>query len=135
LYVWDANSAQAAATFARLPLPLLLTPLLETEIANAFQLRVFRRESNANQIKTSFELFAKDLRGGVFEPKSFTSEIFRLAMQISGRTTPKVGTRTLDLLHVASAIILGSQEFYTFNRNQAKLADAEGLVVRGTLEN
>ncbi len=130
--MWDSNSARAAATFARLSLPLLLTPLLETEIANAFHLRIFRKESEEIEIKTSLELFAKDVRAGVFELKSFTNEVFRLALQISGRSTPTFGTRTLDLLHVASAVILQTENFYTFDRKQGELARSEGLVVQGS---
>ena len=129
--MFDNNSPRASESFERIALPLVLTPLLETEIANAFHLRIFRKESDENQIKTSLDLFTKDLRAGVFDPKSLTNEIFRLALQISSRTTPKFGTRTLDLLHVASAVFLQSENFYTFDRKQAELARSEGLVVRG----
>jgi hypothetical protein len=52
-------------------------------------------------------------------------------LQISGRSTPTFGTRTLDLLHVASAVFLQSEKFYTFDKKQAELARSEGLVVRG----
>jgi hypothetical protein len=40
-----------------------------------------------------------------------------------------LGTRTLDVLHVASALVLGATYFYKFDRNQGKLAAAEGLRV------
>ena len=45
------------------------------------------------------------------------------------RRTPPSGTRTLDVLHVASAVKLQADMFYTFDRNQEKLASAEGLLV------
>jgi predicted nucleic acid-binding protein len=51
-------------------------------------------------------------------------------MQISARRTVKLGTRTLDLLHIASAVFLQSEKFYTFDKKQAELARSEGLVVR-----
>jgi hypothetical protein len=50
-------------------------------------------------------------------------------MQMARRRTPQLGTRTLDVLHVASAVKLQAEMFYTFNRNQEKLARAEGLLV------
>ena len=131
LYVFDDNSPQASAIFASLSLPLLLTPLLETEMLNAFHLRIFRKESGEKQIRASLELFGKDVRGGVFEPKSLGNEIFRKAAQISSRRTAQFGTRTVDLLHVASAVFLRTEKFCTFDRKQAELARAEGLVVRG----
>ena len=40
-----------------------------------------------------------------------------------------MGTRTLDVLHVASALVLSATEFYTFDRNQSRLAAMEGLRV------
>jgi predicted nucleic acid-binding protein len=40
---------------------------------------------------------------------------------------PQLGTRTLDTLHVASALELGASEFWTFDQRQQKLAKAVGL--------
>jgi predicted nucleic acid-binding protein len=131
LYVFDGNSPKASASLREVSFPFILTPLLEAEIVNACYLRVFRKESGEKQIRTSLELFGRDVRAGVFEPKSFSSEIFRQASQISIRRTPKFGTRTLDLLHVASAVFLQTEKFWTFDRKQAELARSEGLVVRG----
>lgn len=131
LYVFDDNSPQASAIFAEVSFPFLLTPLLEAEIVNAFYLRIFRKESREKQIMTSLELFGKDVRSGVFELKSFSNEIFRQASQISSRRTAKLGTRTLDLLHVASAVFLQTERFCTFDKKQSELARAEGLVVKG----
>ena len=100
-------------------------------MVNAFYLRIFRKESTEKQIRESLELFGKDIRAGVFEPKSLSSEIFRRATEISPRRTARFGTRTLDLLHVASALFFHVEDFYTFDQKQAELAKAEGLAVRG----
>ncbi len=131
LYVFDDNSPKASAMFAGASFPFMLTPLLEAEIVNAFYLRIFRKESGEKQIRTSLDLFGKDVRAGVFELKSFSNDIFRQASQISARRTAKFGTRTLDLLHVASAVVLETEKFATFDKKQAQLARAEGLVVSG----
>jgi predicted nucleic acid-binding protein len=40
------------------------------------------------------------------------------------------GHRTLDVLHVATALHLKAREFLTFDGNQAELAKAVGLKVR-----
>lgn len=131
LYVFDDNSPKAAAIFADASLPFLLTPLIEAEVVNAFYLRVFRKESGEKQIRTSLDLFGKDARAGVFESKSFSNDVFRQASQIASRRTAKFGSRTLDLLHVASAVFLKTETFYTFDKKQAELARAEGLTVKG----
>lgn len=129
LYVFDTNSVRAASNLKHLTQPIFLTPLLETEIANAFNLRVFRGHSIEKNLKISSDLFERDVRAGVFELKSFSVEIFRRASQIASRRTANLGTRTLDLLHVASAVFLEPDLFCTFDRNQARLASAEGLNV------
>jgi predicted nucleic acid-binding protein len=131
LYVFDGNSLRAAADFRGAPFPFVLTPLLETEMVNAFYLRVFRKESTEKQIRDSLDLFAKDVRARVFEARSLSSEVFRQAAEISARRTARFGTRTLDLLHVASAVVLRAEEFYTFDQRQAQLAKAEGFKVVG----
>jgi predicted nucleic acid-binding protein len=40
------------------------------------------------------------------------------------------GHRSLDVLHVATALHLGAREFLTFDTNQRKLAAAEKLKVK-----
>jgi len=47
-----------------------------------------------------------------------------LAMDLS------LGTSTLDILHVAAAIVLDADSFHTFDDRQKKLAKAAGLVCR-----
>jgi predicted nucleic acid-binding protein len=43
------------------------------------------------------------------------------------RYAPKLGVRTLDTLHVACALELKADRFWTFDDRQAKLAKAQGL--------
>jgi predicted nucleic acid-binding protein len=130
LYVLDRNSVRASARLRQTSLPISLTPLVETEITNAFYLRIFRKEARQEQIRNSLELFRKDMHDGVFESRALRDEIFQQARQIAARSTPSVGTRTLDLLHVASAIVFRAEGFLTFDKRQARLARSEGLVVR-----
>jgi predicted nucleic acid-binding protein len=129
LYVFDANSVRATSNLSRLAPPIFLTPLIETEMANAFQLRVFRGESSERTIKVSSDLFRRDVQSGIFELKSFGADVFRHASEMAALRTARLGTRTLDLLHVASAVLLKPHLFCTFDQNQAKLARAEGLKV------
>ena len=50
--------------------------------------------------------------------------------RISARHTIRGGHRTLDVLHVATAIHARMDSFLTFDENQAGLARAEGLKAR-----
>ena len=47
--------------------------------------------------------------------------------------TPRLATRSLDLLHVAAATLLGAKVFYSFDERQRKAAAGEGLKVGGKL--
>jgi predicted nucleic acid-binding protein len=129
LYVLDANSAGAAARIKPASLPIWLTPLSEVEIANAFCLRLFRKELDPAKIKAARSLFRQDLESGVFEIRPLSAAIFDTARRLAEQYTPRLGTRTLDLLHVASALVLQVEAFYTFDHHQGKLAKAEGLLM------
>ncbi len=129
LYVFDANSERAAAQIKRATLPILLTSFGELELANALFLRVFRKELPASNVKAAYALVRKDIHDGVFQWKPLSGEVFEKAGQIAQQRTAHLGTRTLDVLHVASALVLRADSFFTFDRTQARLARAEGLNV------
>jgi predicted nucleic acid-binding protein len=129
LYILDANSQRAATQIKRATLPILLTSFGELELANALFLRVFRKELAASKARAAHALVRKDIADGVFQWKPLSGDMFEKARQIAQRRTPQLGTRTLDVLHVASALVLEADSFYTFDRTQAKLASAEGLRV------
>jgi predicted nucleic acid-binding protein len=131
VYVVDSNTAKALPLARSAKFPWFATPWTEFELENAIWQRQFRRELTSTEIKASIGAFRKDLANSLFEMKPFSPEMLHKASLISARQTPRLGTRALDVLHVASAIVLGAVDFYTFDQNQAKLADAEGLVVRG----
>lgn len=51
------------------------------------------------------------------------------AERLSGQYTWTEGCRGFDVLHIATALHLGTVEFLTFDANQKKLAEAEDLMV------
>ncbi len=108
-------------------LPLLITPLGELQLMNALQLRVFRKELEPQEVKTANLLFRRDLEAGVFVLKPLSTTIFERAKLLARKRTATLGTRTLDLLHVASALVLGADNLYSFDHHQQRLAKAEGL--------
>jgi predicted nucleic acid-binding protein len=52
---------------------------------------------------------------------------FELCADLARRYGAKLGIRTLDSLHVACALELKAEHFWTFDERQAKLAKAAGL--------
>jgi predicted nucleic acid-binding protein len=57
-------------------------------------------------------------------------DVHRLAEILSKKHTIANGHRSMDVLHVATALHLGAKEFLTFDANQRKLAVAEKLKVK-----
>ncbi len=49
--------------------------------------------------------------------------------RLSASHSATLGTRTLDILHVAAALVLGLADLLTFDTRQAALAKAAGLKV------
>ena len=128
LYVLDANSALAAARMERAALPVALSPLGEIEITNAFQLRLFRKELDHSKVKAAQNLFQEDMANGIFVLRPLTSAAFDEARRLAEKHTRRLGTRSLDIVHVASALVLHAETFYTFDEKQRRLARAEGLL-------
>jgi predicted nucleic acid-binding protein len=55
--------------------------------------------------------------------------VFRIAASLSDHHSATVGTRSLDILHVAAAKLLRANEFVSFDRRQRILAASAGLKV------
>ena len=125
----DANSAAAAAILQIAADRLLITTLCELETVNALGLRVFRKEISNLQAETSLNHFRKDQSAGVFLLRALPESAFERARQLSRQLTPKLGTRTADLLHVAAALELGASGFFSFDMQQRKMAQAAGLTL------
>lgn len=71
-----------------------------------------------------------DLAGGLLKivPVDW-ADVHQVAGSLSAKHTESGGHRLTDVLQVATALHLGAREFLTFDTNQRKLAEAEGLVV------
>jgi predicted nucleic acid-binding protein len=129
LYSLDSNSVAAASALKPVKEPLLVSTLCELEAVNAFGLRVFRREISGRQAETSLHHFEKDIRDGVFLLRALPEAAFERARTLSRQTTPQIGTRTADLLHVAAALELGASGLFSFDLQQRKAAQVAGLTL------
>lgn len=131
LYVLDAHSGRIAAQAQKIRFPIVLNSFGHLELTNAISLRVFRSEITSSKAKATQALVHKDIVDGVILIQPPVATTFERALQIARRRTPQLGTRTLDIVHVASALELKAERFYTLDHNQARLARAEGLLVAG----
>ncbi len=122
LYAADSNSVVAARVMPPSANGLWLTTFTELEVVNALGLCVFRKVLSTSLALESLRAFEQDLRNGIFQLRPLTEAVYVRARQLSRETTPHLGTRASDLLHVAAALESGATNFYTFDRQQAKLA-------------
>lgn len=136
LYRLQANSGEAAASFAAMPGPLEVTTLLLYEFRQAvrFQIRLHRHDaakgySKAEGTRMLLDLKADLVSGDVITVPAPWAQVHLAAERLSELYTEASGHRSMDILHVATAIELGVKKFLTFDGNQKKLAEAEGLVV------
>jgi predicted nucleic acid-binding protein len=131
LYLEETTSETASEAMEASKEPLALTPLSQIEIRNAFNRAVNQRRITLAQRDSYFEEFASGITSGTFlELPVSTTELHATARELSDRYTPKLGTRSLDLLHIAAATLLGAKVFYSFDERQRKAAADEGFEVR-----
>lgn len=127
LYSVDAHSQSAAALVKQHQPVFYLTPFLEAEFTNAVELAVFIKRYTVREARAVRDYFLSHIRSGIFRVYDFPPDAYPLARTLSSRHTARLGTRTLDVLHVASALALKAETFFTFDQRQEQLARAEGL--------
>ena len=131
LYLEETTSKAADAALGEKRQPLPLTPLIALELRNAFNRAVQRQRITLAQRDALWQDVAADIASGFLVPTPVASgQLHDQARQLSDRHTPTLGTRSLDLLHVAAALILGSKTFFSFDDRQRKAAASEGLKVK-----
>jgi predicted nucleic acid-binding protein len=128
LYLPDVNSTTAWDIMKKRP-HLYLTPLHELEFANAIELAVFRKYINKKDAKSVLLDFEQD-RNSIFTWTQMPEEIYIRAEKLAMKYTSALGTRSLDILHVATALMLKPDAFFTFDERQKKLAKAELLHIK-----
>jgi len=130
LYANDANSTEARVLVSGLKSPFAFTPLHEHEARNAVRLAVFRKEITDQQCTAVLASMEADKRAGVLAPSRVAwAEVFEQAEALSAAHTIVIGTRAMDILHVAAATLLATGEFFTFDERQKNLALQVGLRV------
>jgi len=130
-YINDSNSVSAQAILHRATDPLPFTGLHRLEMRNALALGVFRRILTSAQVSTAWSDVERDLRSGRLVPQPVNwIPVFRAAAQWAALHSPRIGCRSLDVLHVSLAKQLNAKEFFTFDERQKSLALVLVLAVK-----
>ena len=128
LYVHEPQSAAMSAWRARTKGALPLTPHGRLEIINGIGLAAFRKAISADASSDAMASFEEDLAEGRYaEAGVLWRATLTRASELSRTHTPALGCRSLDVLHVATALELGLRYFVTFDGRQQQLARATGL--------
>ncbi len=131
LYVQESNSADAIRLVSADTAPYALTHWQDIEVRNALRLKLFRREITTEELRASLAAFDEDITAGRWQrPNYVLAEVHERAAQLSARHSAEIGCRTLDIYHVAAALIIGTPEFISFDDRQRELAKREGLNVK-----
>jgi predicted nucleic acid-binding protein len=136
----EADSPQVIAAYRRLGAPkLFFLPLHALEVRNAILQRAFHQRRSApsgvrsqvarERVAALARLEHLLTRRALFDVAVDWDAVIVRAAKISDAQTGRIGARAMDLLHVASALTLESEQFLTTDARQAQLARAEGMKV------
>lgn len=137
-YRQQVHTPAAIALREAMTEPLFFTSLLEFEFLQAIELQVWlhlqdkRKGYSRREADGMIADWEADVATGHNRLVAFDmNAVLRLSRVLSGQTTAKGGHRTLDILHVATAVHLGASRFLTFDARQQALAKHAGLKLPG----
>jgi predicted nucleic acid-binding protein len=107
-----------------------LTSFHELELINAIHLKQFRTEITSDETRQIISRFEEhEISGIYYRPQLAWSAIFIHAIDLSKKHTANIGSRSLDILHVASALSINAERFLTLDDRQTRLAALAGLKI------
>jgi predicted nucleic acid-binding protein len=128
LYATDVNSIRADAWRQANPAALPLTAFHRLELRNALSLALFQQRLTQQEVQAAWQEVENDCAAGVLVARGgLWHRVLLEALTYARIHTPTTGCRTLDVLHVATAKLLGVLDFCTFDTRQSTLAGKVGL--------
>lgn len=126
LYLTDRHTAEVERRLSSRP-SLWMTPLHVADWAHAVEQHVFRKAISRSAADRLVQRFQEHRTQNLWREAPLPDRAFEVCAQLAQRHAARLGVRTLDTLHVASALELKAEQFWTFDDRQAKLALAVGL--------
>ena len=84
----------------------------------------------AGPLLSTYKTIKEDIQSGILRLIGCDwPAIHSEAERLSAKYTAGTGHRSMDILHVATALTTGARDFLSFDRNQSRLARADGLAV------
>jgi predicted nucleic acid-binding protein len=130
LYGNDVHTPKALRLVKQLGHALTISTLNQYELANALRFAEWRKLLDPGKAAVYLADFDADVAGGSLSLVVCNlADIVTEATRLSAAHTPTGGHRSFVILHVAVALHLNAPTFVTFDGNQQRLAEAEGLKV------
>jgi predicted nucleic acid-binding protein len=130
LYLNEPQSRAVTAWRAKIPNPLIITHHGRLELINAIGLAAHRGLISGAIYDAALAALDDDFdRGRYVQADLLWRATLKRASELSREFTRVLGCRSLDVLHVASALELGMRSFVTFDARQKALARAAKLKV------
>jgi predicted nucleic acid-binding protein len=126
LYVLDMHLPEAQRRMSQRPM-VWLTQFNRTEVAHAITQYVFRGKISSLEAERAWSNFLRDCAQGIWIPVGLPDGVWATSISLAQKHGAILGIRTLGSLHVACALELGAERFWTFDDRQGRLAEAVGL--------
>ena len=127
-YVFEEDSPEAIAIIEAAGDPLIFSHVHGIEIPNAIRLKRFRGEITKAEEAAAIRVLRADIDAGrLARPEYDLAEVFIRAERLSAKHSADIGSRSLDVLHVAAALQCGCVSLASFDERQRKLAGLAGL--------
>ncbi len=130
LYGNDVHTLRALAWIKSHRSALTLSALSEYELGNALRFAEFRKAIAPGAAALFWAQFEADRASGRLRIQVCNlAEVVDEAKRLSATHTLTGGHRAFGILHVATALLVNAKQLLTFDANQKKLAESEGLKV------
>jgi uncharacterized protein len=124
----DFFHIQASRLAVKFKEPIPLTLLSELELVNGIRRSLAAKIISIEEHDRIFRQIAEDESQGIFVRLAIhQADHFAKARELSKKFTPEISARSLDILHVAAALLLKVRDFASFDEKQRILASKAGL--------
>lgn len=135
LYIKEVLSQEVSSWIKANNEALPLTLFHDLEFNNAIQLKRFRSEITGEEaISIASKKEEHEKKGIYYRPPVNWIDTFQFAIDLSQKHTGTIGSPTLDIIHIASALALKADRFLTLDERQLQLAQLVGLIIEKCTE-